>query len=117
MLSANAVPKCKGLMHTAKLPEITLHGATFSSVCWVLLVFAVFFCTCIYASRWQDSQDMGYCLKWCGRPQWCLSPIYAAGSFNTEELVEDPLFYLFVKPPMSSFEILVNERVFGLLRW
>ncbi|CAK9029915.1 unnamed protein product, partial [Durusdinium trenchii] len=49
--------------------------------------------------------DMGYCLKWCGRPQWCLSPIYAAGSFNTEELVEDPLFYLFVKPPMSSFEL------------
>ena len=33
MLSANAVPKCKGLMHTAKQPEITLHGATFSSVC------------------------------------------------------------------------------------
>ena len=32
MLSANAVPKCKGLMHTAKQPEITLHGATFSSV-------------------------------------------------------------------------------------
>ena len=26
-------------MHTAKLPEITLHGATFSSVCWwVVLV-------------------------------------------------------------------------------
>ena len=32
MLSANAVPKCKGLMHTAKQPEITLHGATFSCV-------------------------------------------------------------------------------------
>ena len=20
-------------------------------------------------------QDLSYCMKWCGRPQWCLSPI------------------------------------------
>ena len=32
MLSANAIPKCKVLMLTAKQPEIALHGATFSSV-------------------------------------------------------------------------------------
>ena len=33
MHSANAVTTLKVLMHTAKQPEIALHGATFSSVC------------------------------------------------------------------------------------
>ena len=35
MHSANAVTTLKVLLHTAKQPEIALHGATFSSVCVV----------------------------------------------------------------------------------
>ena len=49
MLSANAVPKCKGLMHTAKQPEITLHGATFSSVCRCV-------CGCVIVIIWLMSK-------------------------------------------------------------
>eukprot|EP00435_Cladocopium_sp_Y103_P075215 s3_g55.t1 len=52
-----------------------------------------------------DGADMGYCLKWCGRPQWCLSPILDADGALTDELVKDELFYLFVKPPHQSLEM------------
>jgi len=50
-------------------------------------------------------QDMGYCLKWCGRPQWCLSPILDADGALTDELVKDELFLAGVRwdPLGSSF--------------
>ena len=37
------------------------------------------------------SEDMGYCMKWCGRPQWCLSPIMDDDGAHTDELVKDEL--------------------------
>ncbi|CAJ1362058.1 unnamed protein product [Effrenium voratum] len=50
-------------------------------------------------------EDMGYCMKWCGRPQWCLSPMLESDgeTLKAEELVEDKLFFLFVKPPHGSY--------------
>lgn len=37
------------------------------------------------------AEDMGYCMKWCGRPQWCLSPIMDDDGAHTDELVKDEL--------------------------
>ncbi|CAE7815953.1 unnamed protein product [Symbiodinium sp. CCMP2456] len=48
-------------------------------------------------------EDFMYCMKWCGQPQWCLAPLEEdAEGLQADELVQDNLFYLLVKPRPGS---------------
>eukprot|EP00439_Symbiodinium_sp_Y106_P033676 s2110_g4.t1 len=59
-------------------------------------------------------EDFMYCMKWCGQPQWCLAPILEedAEGLQADELVQDNLFYLLVKPRPAS-DSLVSSPLQG----
>lgn len=53
----------------------------------------------------ENYYEQAYCMKWCGRPQFCLAPILDQDSngLHPQEVAKDPNFYLFVKPLANAF--------------